>query len=122
VLRFKKILLAFIATSIIPLPFALTSCAKVVDIKPIQANGYHSDGHVANYAIDGDRNTYYETPLATSVSSTSKDPDDCFRRNIDFTFDGIYHISDINIFQFVSGKYENTYNHYEIYVSNTKDD
>jgi hypothetical protein len=122
VLRFKKVLLVVVAAAFLPLPFALTSCANIKDIKPIQADGFHSDGHIANYAIDGDKTTYYETPLATSTSSTSKDPDDCFRRNIDFTFNGVYNISDINIFQCVGGKYQNTYNHYEIYVSSSKDD
>lgn len=116
----KKTFLAPAIFLIVPIQcFFIASCNHIENIKPIQADGFHSDGHNASLAVDSDTSTYFETPLP---NGQTPDVDDCFRRSIDFTFDGIYNVSDINIFQYVGGKYHNTYNHYEIYVSSTKDD
>ena len=81
--------------------------AEDPQIDGIEASGKSTAGHEAALAIDGAVDTYYLTPSSSSMED--------YYRYIDLKLDGLYHITKIEIFN----QTNNTYNHYEIYASQT---
>lgn len=77
-------------------------------LTPEQIRGKSSPGHEAFYVLDDDPNTYYQTP---EISSNSD-----FMRFLDIDLYGVYDISQITLYMLAD-----SYNHYQIYASETGD-
>ncbi|MDH6366254.1 MULTISPECIES: alpha-N-acetylglucosaminidase TIM-barrel domain-containing protein [unclassified Breznakia] len=75
-------------------------------IENITATGKSSEGKTADLAVDGDKETYYQTPASNSQED--------HYRNIDLQLDGLYELSEIKIFNKIGAYYN-----YQIYVSET---
>ena len=81
--------------------------AEDPQIDGIEVSGKSTSGHEASLAVDGNVETYYLTPSSSSMED--------YYRYIDLKLDGLYHITKIEIFNQIN----DTYNHYEIYASET---
>ena len=81
--------------------------AEDPQIDGIEVSGKSTSGHEASLAVDGNVETYYLTPSSSSMED--------YYRYIDLKLDGLYHITKIEIFN----QTNDTYNHYEIYASET---
>ena len=81
--------------------------AEDPQIDGIEVSGKRTSGHEASLAVDGNVETYYLTPSSSSMED--------YYRYIDLKLDGLYHITKIEIFN----QTNDTYNHYEIYASET---
>ena len=68
--------------------------------------GKSTSGHEASMIVDGSLDTYYQTPALSSEID--------HMRYVDIALDGLYDISKITIYQL-----EGSYNHYQIYASET---
>lgn len=77
-----------------------------ITIYDYQLDGKFSKGHDLKFAIDGDKKTYFQTP----EESSNED----HYRYLDIDLDSLYEIKEIKMFM-----NEDTYQHYQIYASET---
>src|SRR5699024_1534429 len=81
-----------------------TSEAASNEIKDINIKGKHDGDHPAEAAIDGDVDTYWQSPNEQSMEDHS--------RHLDLDLNGLYQLSELQL-QFI----DDAYYHYEVYAS-----
>lgn len=111
VIKFVKCALVamIVGSSICNIGYVKAAEFSKIDLTESQISGKSSSNHGPELAIDGNKQTYYQTPAYNQTDS--------HYRYVDIALNGLYEIKEIKIFN-----NEGTYNHYQIYASENGED